>query len=145
MCDDGFYSMTGDGVCTKCPGGYRCHEKHMAPLQCEPTYYSEPGAMECLPCPSGHFCEYTTNAPAVCPQGTWAPEGSYACIECPSGYICDNAAGDDDALTRVRCEIYEMTTAWHDICYVRTPFYFFTPFLGLSCWVCLPIVGARRY
>lgn len=67
-CDDGFYSMQGDGVCTKCPAGYRCHEKHMQPLKCEAGEYSYAGSMECTICPFGHYCQYADSAPSLCPN-----------------------------------------------------------------------------
>lgn len=133
-CADGYYSNYGDGVCTYCPAGYRCHEKHLAPQQCESGYYSLPGYMECTICPSGHYCPQTTAQPSICPQGEWAPQGAYECYECPAGSICDNTAGNDDALTSVSCEYYEITTWQHDLCYVSCPF---RPYncLGMPCWL----------
>lgn len=129
-CADGMYSMVGDSYCTQCPGGYKCPEKHMMPLECEHGKHSVPGSMICDDCPSGHWCDLTDDSndasrgdtePSICAQGLWSPTGSYQCTDCPLGSKCDNAAVDgsssvNDAATKVACEEYQITNDYHVAC-----------------------------
>lgn len=110
------YSNAGDYTCTQCPAGYKCPEKHMAPLLCESGYYAEPGAMICTICPSGHKCPQDARQPTICEQGKWAHPGSYECFDCPSGSACNNAGGINDSDTKTDCELYEITTDYHTSC-----------------------------
>jgi hypothetical protein len=80
--------------CYGCPGGFRCGNGTVSPVECQGGTYCPEMSVEERECLAGSYCPARTASPVECPASFYCPVGSAQPVMCPVAHFCPRGSAE---------------------------------------------------